>query len=489
MKISKFIKDLFTTSLTQVLVLLLGLVLLRIMASALSKDYYGIFMVIRRIIAIGGGLVTLNLGVGLARYISYKKEEEREFLNAALLTVTSLSFLIIFFFFLFKTSLSKLFFDSTEYSLFVVFLSFYLLSYGLLNIAYAYYRGRQEMNRANTMQSLYYLGPVFFAFILWIILNKQYSNLLVAYYCLFSLWGIIITIFYLNKQKHILSFRKYRSNHTKDLYSYSISRFPSILFLSLTFGIPVFFATRSISLEAAAYLGIAVSVVRLMEIFAAPFNLLFLPKFAEIKRNHNSKEIQDKVSIVVDFLITTLPVFAVVMYGMARYVVIIFFGEKYTASTSSVSIVILFSVFYVSYALLRGILDGLFTYPFVNIICIAGFASTSLISILFHKNIVQLAIAFGIGLFFMGIFPLSILIKKKFLSLKMNTLLISLFVIILVFILSFWMDRWIGNLISHDSIKFAAMTFYRVLLLAFIHFTFWKPKSLWYRSLMARIKL
>ena len=78
MKISKFLKDLFATGLTQILVLLLGIIFLRIMATALSNEYFGIFMVIRRAIGIGAPLLTLNLGVGLARYVSYKREKEGE---------------------------------------------------------------------------------------------------------------------------------------------------------------------------------------------------------------------------------------------------------------------------------------------------------------------------------------------------------------------------------------------------------------------------
>ena len=65
MKLSKFIKDLFTTGLTQIFVLLFGIILLRIMATALSKEYFGVFIVIRRIIGVGAPLITLNLGVGL----------------------------------------------------------------------------------------------------------------------------------------------------------------------------------------------------------------------------------------------------------------------------------------------------------------------------------------------------------------------------------------------------------------------------------------
>ena len=95
MKLSKFIKDLFATGLTQIFVLFLGIILLRIMAEALSKEYFGIFMIIRRIIGVGASLITLNLGVGLARYVSYEREKEREFLNASLWVIGIISLFVI----------------------------------------------------------------------------------------------------------------------------------------------------------------------------------------------------------------------------------------------------------------------------------------------------------------------------------------------------------------------------------------------------------
>lgn len=491
MKISKFIRDLFTTGFTQIAVLLMGIILLRIMATALSKDYFGIFMIMRRIIAIGGGLITLNLGVGLARYVSYKKEREKEFLNVSLLTTTFLSILTIIIFSLFRVYLSKIFFNASNFSIFVVLLSFYIFSYGIFTITYAFFRGRQNMDRANLLRFLYYLLPVILALILWIIFANKYSQILIFYYFLFALGGILLSTAYLKKNLAFNIFRKIKKyfQNIKNLFFYSFSRIPSIFFLTLTFGIPVFFATHKISLEAAGYVGIAVSVVRLMEIFAAPFNLLFLPKFAEIKRNHNSQEIKHKVSIVVDFIISALPIFAVLGYGLAKYIVIIFFGQKYITAVPSVSLVILFSVFYLAYALLRGILDGLFSFPYVNLICLSGFLVTTITSALSHENISLLALDFGLGLFFMGMMALYILIKKGNVSLETNKLLISFLLILFSFLISLSVDRWIGNLIMNEYLKFGILILYRALLLLFLFLFYWKPKSLWFREFLHRVEL
>jgi len=489
MKISKFIKDLFTTGFTQILVFLLGVILLKIMATALSKKYFGIFMVIRRIIGVGAPLITLNLGVGLARYVSYEREKEGLFLNASLWAVGILSLLVIITSIIFKGQLSLIFFNTSKYSLFIVLTAFFLFSYGTYTISYAFFRGRQEMNRANKMQVFYYLFPVIAALVLWQLFTGQYSKILSFYFLFFSLWGIILGAIHIRQKVHFGWFSSIKKNtkSVKALFVYSLSRIPSSFFLALVFGIPVFVASHKISLVAAGYAGIAVAIIRLMEVFATPFNLLFLPKFAEIKRNNSDEEIKNKVSIVGNFVFTALPLFAVVSYGLAKYVVVVLFGNKYIPAIQSVSVVILFSAFYMSYVLIRGILDGLFSFPYVNIICLAGVLTTAISSFLFNKNVLMLALDFGLGLFVMGVAAIYILIKRTNISVQLNEILLSLIVTLLTFVLLLLLDRWMDFAVFNKYVKFGVEILYRAILLLAVFLFYWKPKSLWAKELLCRI--
>jgi O-antigen/teichoic acid export membrane protein len=425
------------------------------MATALSKEYFGIFMIIRRIIGVGAPLITLNLGVGLARYVSYEREKEGEFLNASLCAITIISALVIVSSIIFRNQLSLVFFNTSNYSLFVVLTAFFLFSYATYTISYVFFQGRLEMHRANRMQILYYLFPAMAGLILWQLFTDQYSKILSFYLFFFSL-------------------------------CYSLSRIPSGFFLALIFGIPVFVASHKISLVAAGYAGIAVAIVRLMEVFATPFNLLFLPKFAEIKRNNVEGEISNKVSIVTSFIFTALPLIAVASYGLAEYAVIIFFGSKYIPAAQGVSVVILFSAFYVSYVLIRGILDGLFSFPYVNIICLAGFLTTAISSFLFHGSVFVLALDFGLGLLVMGVTALCILIKRANISVQLNEILVSLIVALLAFVSLFYLDKWMELTIFNEYIKFGVKIVYRVILFLALYRFYWKPKSLWVKELLYR---
>jgi len=295
------------------------------MATSLNKEYFGLFMVIRKITGIGVPLITLNLGVGLARYVSYEREKEKEFLNTSLLLIIFFSLLNIIFFFVFRNFLSLIFFNTTEYGIFVVLIGFFLSSSGFYTLSYAFFRGRHEINKSNEIRILYNLFSIILGLMLWKIFKNQYSEIIYFYMFMFPILVIILGVWYLRHNIFLSSMSKFKEKlqSTKQFFFYSLSRIPSGIFLALIFGVPVFIASREISFVAAGYVGISIAIVRLMEIFATPFNLLFLPKFGEIKRRNNSKEINQKVSIVVNFIITVLPFLAIICYGLAKYISIL----------------------------------------------------------------------------------------------------------------------------------------------------------------------
>jgi len=446
-------------------------------------------MVIRKIIGIGVPLITLNLGVGLARYVSYEREKEKEFLNISLSVIIFFSLLNIIFFFVFRNSLSLIFFNTTEYDIFVVLIAFFLSSSGIYNLSYAFFRGRQEINKSNEMRILYNLFSIILGLMLWKIFKNQYSEILYFYIFMYPILVIVLGLWYLRHNIFLSSILKFKEKlqSAKYFFFYSFSRIPSGIFLALIFGVPVFIASREISLVAAGYVGIAISIVRLMEIFTTPFNLIFLPKFAEIGRRNDTKEINQKISIVVNFIITAVPFFAIICYGLTRYIIIIFFTNKYVVAVQSTSVVILFSTFYISYVLLRGILDGLYSFPYVNIICLTGFLVTTASSFLFHKNIFMLALDYGLGLFVLGMMALYILIKKAKIFIQAKELLMSLFSMLFVFIILFYLDKFVEFIIFNEYSKLGIMVVYRIILVLSLYLFYWKPKTLWFKELKHRV--
>ena len=468
--------------------MLFGIILIRIIAELLSKDYFGIFMIIKRLIAVGVTLITLNLELGLARYVSLEKEKSKLYLNFSLWTVSILSFIVIIISTIFSKNLSKFFYNSTEYGILIICTGFTIFSFGIFSIFYAFFRGRQEMIKANKMQIFFHLFPIFLFLLFWNIFSSSELYILSNYLVSISLSSLLLGFFYVKNYTSFTFLKKYlfKLNLFKDLFIYSIMRIPSGFLLSLVFSAPVFFASKTISLETAAYLGIIVSVVRLMEIFVTPFNLLLLPKFAELKRATDKENLKEKINIIMNFIITALPLLVALLFGLSKYIVIIFFGQKYILTQQSISIVIIFSYFYLSYALIRGILDGLFKFPYVNIICAFGILVTSFSLLFFNKSILLITTSFGMGLLAMGLLAMYILVKKVNLDIKIKEVSFSLILSSLSLFVLYFIDNNIELAIQSELIEFVLKVLSRAALLFIIFIFYWRPKK-WFKALYLRI--
>jgi O-antigen/teichoic acid export membrane protein len=489
LKFSKFIKDILMTGFAQVLVLLLGMLFLKIAAGVLDEKHFGIFMVIRRWGAVLAPLLSLNFALSITKFVSAEREKEKHFLTLSFVTVSGI-FLVLGIIVLFSgQSFSHLFFSSGRY----VFLSrlFFAFVYAdaLYLLIYAVYRGRQQMLKANSLNVVWFLFPVLLMAVFLLPGWQDKYAVVKWYYLLFAVTVIIAAYFYFGA-RGIFSIRKMlrlRLEKDKPFLIYGLGRIPASLFLTLLFLMPVFFATHGISLEAAGYVGISVAVLRMMELASYPFNMIFLPKFSELKGKAGSREVHEKSFIVVDFIISFLPVVVAMVYGLSRHIVVFWFGNKFAAAVPGLKTLILFSVFFMAYAMIRGILNGVFLFPYVNVICLSGFVVGVILAVFFlNKTVAGLCLAFGIALAVMGISAVYILVKKLALFPPLTGFLQSFAWTAVVFGGLFLSDAAVTGWKLNIYAEFSLLILVRALIAAALFLLFWR-KTLWYNELKKRI--
>jgi len=489
MRFSKSIKDILLTGFTQVLVLIFGLLFLKITAWILDEKNFGLFMVVRRWVAVFAPVLSLNLALGITKFVSSDKEKQDNYLRISLFIVTGIFIVLIGISLLMGESISLLFFYDSQFSLLARILFIYIYANTLYLLVYGYYRGRQQMVTANALNLAWFCFPVFLfsLFVFFRSLNKY--TILISYYSLFTLLVIGAAFTYF-KKRHLFTFKKMfrlRLEQERPFFFYGLGRIPSSLFLSLIFGIPVFAATHNISLEAAGYMGISVALLRMIEVASSPFNMIFLPKFSELNSKTSHKEIKEKSSIVVDFIVTFFPPSFIILYGLSKHIVIFWFGQKYVASVPGLKILILFSAFYMAYAMIRGILNGLFLFPYVNIICLGGFIVSVLLTFtVLNRTIIDLSLGFGISLSIVGVSSFYILVRKLNLPGSLTRFIKS----------GIWTGMAFGALILGDGFisdlkiniygEFSLLMIFRFFILGTIFFLFWK-KTLWYNELKKRV--
>ncbi|MCU0287542.1 MAG: hypothetical protein MUF15_14250, partial [Acidobacteria bacterium] len=283
---------------------------------------------------------------------------------------------------------------------------------------------------------------------------------------------------------------KYKLKEMSSFLSYGLNRLPSTLFSALLLGFPVFWATRTLSLEIAGYVGLGVYIIRMMEIFSTPFNKIFMPKFSEFSVSSKPGDIKEKSLIVVDFIITFLPVIVLMIYGLSRPILLLWLGKEFLSALSVIQIAILFSGFYIMHAIIRGILNGVFIFPYVNIIGLAGLAAVVMPAIfVLGDNLVGISVCFGIGLFVLGISSLYILVKKLAMTFPWKSLLLCSVISAITFIITLFIDKFLTGVIDFNVYtEFIVLSTYRLFILLAIYFLFWKD-TLWYRELKKRMNV
>jgi len=491
-KPSKFIKDLFTTGFSQLGVLLFNVLILKIMTAALSKEYFGLFILMRRWVTVLVPILTLNLSIALTRYVSYEKENAGFYLHISLLVSTAVSAIVFSAFFLFPQTFAGLFFKNSAFNTFVFILAVFLAANYIELIAYSYFRGKLNMNTANALRVLFYGFPVLLALVLMLLKIKNHAAFLYLYFLIYSLWGVLMGCWYLRREfsfallKNILK-KKWQSlfNRSRKLFLFSFIRIPSVVFDSLIFSFPVFIAAHKISITAAGYMGIVVAVLRLLEMFSMPFNMIFLPKFSSLEKNGDRENIKNYSLLVLDFIFTFLPVLVVTVFGLARFIILIWVGPAYLPTAKSVAVAVLFSMFYLAFALIRGILDGLFVFPFNNFIGLSGFVTIAGLSLALGTDVFRLSIAFGCGLLFLGLVSIGILVKKLHLSIPWTVVLKAIACTLFIFLALKAADGYLLGLSLKDLHFFAICVSYRILLVSVVWFFYWR-KTLWYRELIKR---
>ncbi len=502
MRVSKFLKDLVFTGLNQVIVLAMGVVLLKFLSAAFSETNFGLFNVVRRWDIVLIPLITLNLNLGLSRYVSYEKENDSFYLHFTLIITTAFCILLSPPLFLFPSFFSKLLFDSAEYGDMVMILTLFLLANVLHLIAYSYFRGKMNMNVANSMRSWFFGFPLLPAAAAALYQHKTGhfapSSYLNLFFLLYSLFGIFLSLFYLRHEVSLATvktmFKVKRAalintfKQGQNLLIFSLARMPAVFFMALIFSFPVFYANYMMSLVLAGYLGIVVSVLRLFEIFSMPFNMIFLPKFSGLLRDKDSSRIHEYCQVVLDFIFTFLPFAGVLAFGLMPFVVHIWFGNTYTITTSSVAVSVLCSVFYLAFALIRGILDGLFEYPYTNEISLASFLFMAVLSLIIGGDTYNLTIAFCSGLIMLGLLSTIVLVKKLRLVMPWLVLVKALLIAILLFTLLRFVDQQLADLGFKGMRLFAIQLGCRLLLVGALWFFYWR-KSHWYKEVLKRFNI
>ncbi|MAJ44017.1 MAG: hypothetical protein CMF96_04615 [Candidatus Marinimicrobia bacterium] len=478
-----FLKSLSHTIFSQLLVALIGLFILSFLSHKLSKEEIGLFLVIRRISTFCIPIFSLNLGLSLAKFSHNENFNSINNFSDSIKIILIFNFLLLLPIYYLSDNIQIYIFNSLNYNFEFYALIIFLLVNIFHNLVYNYFRGKQDYKLMNFINIIFGLSGIIS--LIFLILPINIGNNYVSYFyflysfILFSFdFLFIIKSLYFNNIIHNSKPKKTKIN--KIFLKYGISRIPSGLFIALIFTMPILINSN---LESAASIGIVLSLCKIIQMLVFPFNVILVPEISKLVKNNHDIEINKYIQFSFEIIFSLLFLIGISLYFFIPELIIIAFGENYTSIISPLKIILPFIGIYLGYIILRGIIDGLYNKPYINIINSVS-AGTLFLLIYFAKTSVYwIVISFGFSIVLLGINSILFLIYNTKVVFFNKNIICSILLNIVCFLIFYILSEInlnisIYNILILKFIIWSTILFLSILFYKYLNISWYKELTL-----------
>jgi len=409
-KNNSLISSLSITYISHFITIISQIILIKLLVIYLSQSDFGAYMVIKRFVSALWPILTIHLGLSMSRNIGMNTDNSNNYLISSTIIISVIFFVYLMIVLIFRSFFANILFGNKEYYYLIFPLSIYLYSNSLKSILSGYYRGNHEFVGMNLTRMLFWALQVLIIFVLYQFLHERHL-LLRQFLLIFSLITLIIYIcliykkvpayIKLIKRKGII--KTIQSN--SKLVKYGVYRLPNVLLMAAVFFIPVFYASNKLSLQQAGYIGCIITYIRLFQVAGEPFNQIILPVFSFNKSSRGMGLIKEHSKLIIEFIFTLPALLGLTGYLLSNEIIILWFGENYSSIINDVSMISPLIMFFFAFILIRGVLNGLFSYPYLNLISLYGVVAIIVGVLVTHflsGGVEGLAISVGVGVFILG---------------------------------------------------------------------------------------
>lgn len=492
-----FITNFSLTALSQVLITILNIIILKILSNQIPEEGLGVYLIVRRLIALIFPVVTINLSMSLSRFVSFDQNKAEKYFVHSFLFLSIVCLMLVSSLPLIKTFLSKALFGSNDFVVLILPIIIFLYSNSFQILCVGFFRGKQNYLLMNLIDVLFWIGAISLLSILFFI-PDDFIRFLYYYLIFYAIIAFVINCFILIRYSDIgnylrsivwKSLRAKKLQLEKQFFKYGASRIPSGFFLGAVFFAPIFVATNYFDLKLAAYVGVIISIIRMVQLTGFPFNIIFLPKFSFYQASNNKEIIRNNSQIILEFLFTLPFLLGLFCAFFSPELILLWFGAKYNVVVPYLIFISPFIGFLIGYIFITGILDGSSNYPYVNFITAISMLGVILIlalTIIFSWDLWGITIALSAGLLILGISSIYILVKKQNLKIisKKNITAISWFIFVLVIFLFYNANIITNQIYLSIVIKF----FISIIILVASYILYKKLDYQWIHELKLRIK-
>lgn len=488
-KPSPFIRDVGITAVTSIITTLAIIIVTRLLAQGLGPKEFGAYILARWVLAFVSPFSTLAMGVALARYIaiSNDRQSKNSYLLSGLFLGVIPSFIVLMTGLMFMNKLTIIIFHNEVYSSLVTATLLMIVGYSFYNVLYSYYRGANEMWKANLLQlGIMAIAPIIIA---WKYVNFGRADLIVLLRgACFFIPLLPLTLYIIKSIFHDKQIIKV-GNHLKELFWYGLPRVPAGLALSGILFVGPFLAPYFGSLKEAGYLVVGQSMLTIVENALFAFGIVALPKVAQLFAEGRNEFLKERAVDIIA-LVFHLGLFATLhLFLWSDQIVLIWLGNQYTEAIPLMMAILLGLIPYLVYVMLRSVIDAIEVRAVNTYNLYLSFGITLVVSLLLAMiGLGTMGLAIGATTGFLVLGLLTVFYLWKVYRFKINIfkikecLLLNTIFIAIAFVIKY---RFIVNF---KGITLISMAFLGESILFFIYFLILKQlKVRWISELGNRV--
>ena len=350
------------TMLTELVVMVSGIILLKLAASLLGPMGFGEYTLSRRAIGLIYLPLVMGLGIAAPRYIAIVRAGALENYSesgfaTATLTAGLLPALLVAFVLNFQPDWAAvLLFGTAQLSPLVPPVTLAIGGITLHSMVYAIYRGRSEMGIANTMQ-LVNLGLV--PLLAFVFADHDAAAVLTATGASWLAVSAVALLHVLNRERKSWRGLANMRDHLRLLLRFGLPRVPGEFALVGLFAIPSLIAVRAHGVVAAGQFSAAMSLLTMASGAFAPVGLVILPRASAQAATGDVAGLRKLVLRILGGGILLAAAGVVVGELVIPSFIEWYFGPAFVPAIPVFRACLIGAIPYVVYILMRSILDAL----------------------------------------------------------------------------------------------------------------------------------
>jgi O-antigen/teichoic acid export membrane protein len=480
-------KNIATTTITSFIAIISMIFVTRYLAIGLGPEEFGAYSLARRIISNVIPLATLLIGYALTRYIAMTDDNKlrSSFIVSSIISNGAALLLLLLIVVPAGKYLSYLIFHSYEYLKLFYASLFFLVGYSVFNIVYAFFRGMQKFNTANSLQLcitaiIPLIVSYFFAY-------KKNSSFIMFLMGLAFYLAIIPLVLIIMKTGFPL-IRDVKKS-MKTLLKYSIPRVPGGFILAGLLTTGPFLAGLFMGLKEAGYFVVGQSPIRVMGSAIVAFGLVALPKVSQLWANNNEEFLKYRIEDILIMIFQIGLFFTIHLFLWSKEIVQVWLGTEYIDAIPIVKIIVLSLSPYIGFIILRSIIDAVEVRAINTLNLFISFVIAIITSIIFINvglGMTGLALGTTIGYVSLGILTSNYLIKRYQIPLK-NFMLRWVLVLNIFFAgIIIIIRHLIASSLREIELLIVGFILEAIIFLCYLYF-FYKKDTRWFSEVKKRI--